>query len=365
MSSKEFIKKEEKESGLAAIFDGNNNFPMLHEVAPVFYRILYEADDILSLAFGAKIGPKLKRFLKDADYTHPDFTTCLNGFFSDNNKSKVFQELLEIAKFVCERNLSINRIYRLIDRRDIKLPSQIRQKKYPFKTGLRFLSQESRSLGRDSLDVTLVKTSKNNSNWTIPGNFSMYFRNSEKYLEELGNLKVKSDRFKQMRCSAIEKVFLKDVDNFASRFSKDSFLGFYRLSVKDSAEILRNIHGFGSVQGVFNMSSILGLIPSPNIVYCPLLLPLKQVSDMMTKSMSEVVSFLDSYGSFKKPLFDCYWVLIPVINPNQSFYYKNKSYRTALGDLVVFGKHLLREGDVEAILLGDRENTSYFISYWL
>jgi hypothetical protein len=315
------------------------------------------------------------------DLEHPDMKNIFNFAFS-GEFSKLSNQMFELMDICKEKNFSadfITGLYKVLTKRP---EYQEMESCFNFSgkwssTFLRFFKEEERLAGRSCksmqpVDLTLVYKKKINDLWkTQPDNFLSYRRFYLLYQEELANLEKKMDSFRRIGCNFLADEMKINIDAFLAS-QPGFYYGFNRIKLSIAAVILAKVNRFNYIpvdEPIYSPSSIffhadkslLGKIVrhreacepgDSQSEYTPRYYTHLEALDFDLKcnpDMIKLIDFLDHFPPLMgKPLFDHYRVLVPGI--------KDQKHKD---------KHLIDKELVCPILIGERDNSCFFISYWI
>jgi len=320
------------------IFKGEKKSP---EVSEVWLKLQDYTTDEFKVAMGT-YGVGLKSFLNSIDLAHPDV---------DNAEDKAFvaraMEALALSRFAINEKLDT-----LVP--DLKKIFKLRLKSVkPHSQVVRLLKsadvrQEFRSL-KKSQPITLRNEK---SNWeSAPSDFSLYFRNSDKYKDEVKRIEEHAAKYNELGCSSMYREVMKSIDIFKDVFV-DSCYGFYKISMNTAALICAKMHSYRWHNGRIKLNEPLpseitsGFSLSNGRRYFPYVYPAHELG--LSAKMKKILNHLDAFPeACGKPLFDHHLFIVPGISDIKDLHLK-----------------LIKNKIISPILLGEKDGSCYFISHW-
>lgn len=384
-------------------------------VSQLLQNILFYDDEVIEASLG-QFGKKLKRFAQDVDFSHPDLARILGGAFSDVSQfSQECNELLLLGEFAKKQSLEIvlPSLNKIITKDDVHKRIW-RSVDSPYKNRLhvRLLpdrdSREEVRLMKRAQVLNLDSVYRRGLEfWTaLPISFKRFLRFDETYKEEIERVKRKAKRYRDLGCSILSKEIECGIKDYEQQV-EDSYYGFNRITMTTSAVILAKSLGHKLVKiGSFLYSSEneyqievdrkffgnYNFDPSQRdiwenkintplyarraepFIYAPRVYPLHEFLDLAPLNVLETINHLENFPEAGgKPIFDHFGIIVPGIefpcekNENHAFlnedgkyqeYEKIEDARKAL-DTIFVGK-----GYFHPVILGEKDNKCYFISYF-
>lgn len=366
-------------------------------------------DQIIQIGLG-DVGCKLKKFILQADLSHPELVNVFDGILADNQDFSLHcRELLSLASYAKQDNMLLvlpffnQFLYKEHKTaiRKIEIPSVNR-------VNVRFLKdKEEREQIRCSKKMQVIDLQgiykKGKSFWdSQPNNFSRFLRFDTGYQEELKKAEKKAKRYEELGCQSLAEEVHKTMDLFREH-TECNYFGFNRITMTTASVILAKSLGYAYVEDnsgdkivadrkmFFNfnpepvieynpyVSMMIGLTvfgDKPQIPYDyePRVYPYYEFASIASKETQKIISHLESFPDVgNKPIFDHFGLIVPSVNfpkkESGDFTFLNKSgilhiretREEAVKDL---DKIMIENRDVYPIIIGEKDGKCYFISYW-
>lgn len=239
----------------------------------------------------------------------------------------------------------------------------------------------------------------NNGYYNYPETFSMYVRNNDFVSSEIKKLRKNYEVFKNHK---LEDVARSVKNRMASMDQMDKYLGFYRMKPAEASVVsarMMNLmyHEWNFLTIDFNFfaqqywltpkredDELKRLISSKDrkvaiaettsFQYQPRLYALSKFL-AMPKHVEKVLECVENMQETEGcPVFDCYWVLMPSININHPYFKIKNEWKVKTSDILTFNneyeaafaldKALVEDGHFIPVLLGERDNSCYFLTLW-
>lgn len=394
----EFLKR------LEVINKGNNS-----DIPELVLKLQNYDDQVIQIGLG-DFGGKLKKFILQADLSHPEFPNAFDGILSDNQDFSLHcRELLSLANFVKQENLNL--VLPLFNQflykeyktaiKKIEIPSVNR-------VNVRFLKdKEEREQIRCSKKMQIIDLQgiykKGKSFWDAqPNHFSRFLRFDTGYQDELKKAEKKVKRYEELGCRALADEVQKTMDLFREH-TKCNYFGFNRITMTTASVILAKSLGYVYVEDnsgdkiVVNRKAFFNFNPEPLIEYNPYVsimnginaftekpqtpydyeprvYPYYEFASIASEETQKIISHLENFPDVgNKPIFDHFGVIVPSVDfplrKSDSFTFLDKS-----GILRVFDaredatknldKMLIENKDMYPIIIGEKDGKCYFISYF-
>ena len=320
-------------------------------------------EEILSIALG-DFGPRLLRFAKDVDHSHPH----LQGFL-DNELVSYLYESIKLVNLAVENGIQkpLEDFSKLVHRR---LPKKFKHLDSP-KVNQRMVrlmydpvERERIRLTKHICDINLSSFyNKKSSFWeAVPDDFSCYERNSKKHKESIKLAEDMAKTYENLGCIKMaEKIW--DSISYFNSVMEDNYYGFHRLPMTNAALVLAKMHGcelesysrYNKRQRKTNRLVKLTLsldrfgedFIGKKGDYCPKAYSLSSVeAPLYVKEEIKKVEQFEEIGGY--PIFDYFAVVVPSI----------------LENFEEFDNFVLRENSLMPIVLGEKDGKCYFICYW-
>lgn len=367
--------------------------------------------EVCEAALGSKLAKRLRGFALAVDLSHPSISELFEGQLVEGDFSSDCCALLSLAEFARKNEPTIfNRIKKI--GQDFESPSHRWRKSVekslddPSNNQLyvRFVKERKerdkiRSTKRmQTINVGIIEK-KGHDIWSSHGDtFSNYCRYDNVWAEEIEQARKELDRFKKLGCDDLSFGIEKDIENFENQI-QDNYFGFNRIPMTHAAVILAKVHGYQIKNSSYrNRYSI--LIPRnyfnlPNFKhdfvvqdiraqdadyswfnYEPRSYTVKEMMDhkVVSSEMKEILDYLENLPEVGgRPIFDHYRVLVPGISYPKGDWsrgsYVNRQGRKITGNVAQIKIELdmmfIKDGLFCPILLGEKDEHCYFISYWV
>lgn len=373
--------------------------------SPYLKEILDCSDDVISCAMDA-VGLRLRDVARQLDYQHPEIGSVLKGVFSNDLVSDRICNYLKLAEYAINQKFSQVQLYRSAL---TKAPAALRSIDSVEKNQqlIRLLSDCSlRNKIRGMKEVRPVEMryllKKGKTHWAqMPTDFSYYTRYSEAYKKDVEEAKMKIGVYEELGCKALRRTIESRIALFADHM-QNTFCGFHRIKMGDAAAIAGR--SIGAVVTSASSSSDVDLLvrvgctaikkytySDPKADYSILKMPRYYnyvaraypyiaLEEIASANMKRAIDHLENLPeSGGKPLFDHYIVMVPSVaypsEPNKITRNAIKYAFRAEGGLNEFDdpeecakqldRAMIRNGDTNPILLGERDGECYFICYWI
>lgn len=300
------------------------------------------------------------QFIELADATHPDFPQALtiNGkrYFDDINFLNELLEMCKILDYTEKQKFSLD-ITKNCSYSDLELHIvKLFNLRYLRLIKDKFERNKFRSLKRNaSISTTIVGESKLNVD-----SFDTFIRGADPYAEIIKNLKEKEPILNDIGCKSLQFKLLKTLDSMGSVNKKH--YGFNHINLSDAIKPIAYLNGFKYTDAGFVTSGksfgfedvkITAKFEKLNYT----------IFERIPERVSKIVDFLEEYpGIGGKPLFDAFFVLVAGPSPSITKFSSKEEFSEYSK---VLNKNLLQEGKTIGVLLGELDDRSYFISYWI
>lgn len=377
---------------------------------PCLLREIVECDmELVEFTLGS-IGHNLKLFSQHVDLSHPEMTSILDGMLSDNQEfSQKCVELLHLGKYAREKHLNklipyFGKI--IVDENNDK--NIIRKIDVPQNNRMHVRLLKNCS-DRDNIRLTkrtqIIDLNsfgkKAEEIWeSQPDNFRSFLRFDVAYQEDLIVAERKVKRYKDLGCESLANEIQASIDAFKKNMDQ-CYYGFNRITMTNASIILAKSLGFKFVlsQDIMNGNSTSRIVVYRNFFgnynfdpdnlnseifsakenscfsYEPRLYPLHELAEIMTDNVKKTIDVLENFpDAGNKPIFDHFGVIVPSVN--FPFEEKNNSY-TILNESGIIQSYSSKKDAVKSldcilirgeyfhpILVGEKDNKCYFISYW-
>ena len=353
----------------------------IREATGILKEIRSYSEEDARYAMGV-FGVKLKRFSSYVDLTHPDLSNLFNGALvgrREGSFSKSASDLLKLAAYGRQWDLSpkvLENLKRVISnhtvyktlRTNIDSPTANLQH-------LRFVEDEELRNSCRSLKSSQPVPYRHGI-WEHE-DFRAYYRNSNRYADCIQFAERKKKRMSEFGLSNMVATIDDAIADFKKTSEKNQYCGFNRISLSEAAFILSKCNDFRVRESQKHDSGIgekgyvvyakrskfsqYKFCAGSNLKYRPMLHTLDGMS--VPDGVKEIIDLLEEYPEVgNKPLFDHYKAFVP------SMAFNDVTDRMCLSGDQKQKEHdsvLLDDGVITAILLGERDGSHYFISYWV
>lgn len=380
-------------------------------VPRLLHNILVCDDEIIEASLGV-LGAKLKRFAKEIDFTHPDLVHLFGGAFSDASSfSQQCNELLLLGEYAKQNSLHIlPSISKIIDKNDVHKRIW-RQVDSPYNNRLhvrlipdRNRREEIRSMKRTKALCLDAVQKKGQEFWTaLPISFKRFLRFDETSKDEIERAKRKAERYRELGCEILCKEIEASIEDYRQQIN-DSYYGFNRITMTTAAVILAKSlgHKLARVGGflygadreyqievernffgkyVFDpeqaRESEVKRYYEPRFdpfKYSPRVYPLHEFWSIAPSAVRDTINHLENFpDAGGKPIFDHFGLIVPGID----FPYENSeeyAFLNEAGEQQEYQKIddarksldiiLVESGYFHPVVLGEKDNKCYFISYF-
>lgn len=385
--------KRQQEEILACLAKPHVTIPREVPSSTLLSRILsYPADDVV-LALGG-LGLPLLRFANEIDIHHPGLFSLFGGeLVSDDEKSfnVLASDILKLVSYSTNVNLSeqLKTNLSTLARRHPAWPRLRKGIDAPSRTNqfTRFVPDKKRRASlRREVNVQRVELRsvryKGVEYWeNQPDNFSNFYRHIDPYSNDIKIAVEKYEHFKRMRLNMMAKEIQKTLNRIRDLSDKNTYLGFHRISQVQVGAILAKMIGFEYVEAIyrlrgranhFNYNFLPGDMNSAWTDCDIRSYPLSDLMNDTSKSVRDVVEQLDAMPELDgRAAFDQFRVLVvnfcvdgippyEVKVDGQVRFYAELDNANRCLDLT-----FLRNEFIPAVLVGVKDNESYFICYWM
>ena len=368
----------------------------------VLHKIKEYDQDIANAALGEKLGKKLMGFARSIDLEHSSLSEIFKGQLVSGEFSSDCVGLLGLAAFAkdnepllfsrIKKMLSKGSIYRNIER-SIDDPEK-NQLHVRFVKDRKDRENIRATKRMQTINVGIIEK-KGHDIWSSHDDtFLNYTRNTDVWKSEIEEAQRELDRFKKMGCIDLAAGIEADVEKFQSQVRK-TYFGFNRIPMTHAAVILAKIHGY-DIKHTSYRSAYKILIPrgffgdysnfcveetSREIDYSwfnyePRSYTIAELKEnnCVSEDMQKLVDHMESFpASGGKPIFDHYRILVPGIQYPKGKWsrasYVNEDGRKITGPSGKIKTDVdmmfIKRGLYCPILLGEKDEHCYFLSYWV
>jgi hypothetical protein len=383
-------------------FDGPQSIETPDFKDSVLHKIKEYDQDVANAALGEKLATRLMGFAKSIDIEHSDLKELFDGQLVSGDFSADCCALLGLAAFAKDNQpLIFTRIKKMLQRgsnyksieRSLDAPEN-NQLHVRFVKGRKDRDKIRATKRMQTINVGIIEK-KGHDIWSSHGDtFSNYTRNTEVWKSEIEEAQRELDRFNRMGCEDLANGIERDIKNFQTQ-TKETYFGFNRIPMTHAAVILAKIHGFEIKQSGYRSTYNI-LIPreffkdhadfcveeeSRDIDYSwfnyePRSYTIAELKEKncISDDMQKIVNYLESFPAANgKPIFDHYRILVPgIAYPKGDWIrasYVNEDGRKVSANSVRIKTEVdmmfIKMGLYCPILLGEKDEHCYFISYWV
>lgn len=390
----------------------------LHEPFNVFnvspidtllYQLIDCDDEILELTLG-KLGYNLRNFAQHIDFQHPGISSIFDGIIADNQEFALnCIELLTLGKIAKENNLQriIPSLGKIITNESI--PKDVLKKlDISNRTHVRLLKDEKeRQEIRTTKKMQIIDLhflyKKGKEIWQVqPDSFAKYLRFNSAYQDDLDLAEKKINHYEKLRCNVLAEEIRQSIACFKKNL-EESYYGFNRITMTTASIILAKSLGYNydenenqifvdrkffgkydfDPEQLFEFSPLISSRTSTNFfserkrepfLFEPRVYPLHEFQDIATNQIKSSIAILENFpDAGNKPIFDHFGIIVPGVNfpkKNQSLYCISdqkgfvQNFKIREDALKILDKILVKEGYLDAILIGEKDGKCYFISYF-
>ncbi len=385
-------------------------------VVPILLQnILLCDDEIISAALGP-LGSKLKRFAREVDFSHPDLARIFGGAFANTSHfSQECNELLQLGQIAKQQSLhsilpSLSKIvtqdgvHRRISRQlDSPYVNRLHVRLLPDREA----RDEVRLMKRtQALDLESVYR-RGQEFWTaLPLSFKRFLRFDDSYKVEIERARSKAARYKELGCTVLHQEIEDSIVDYEQQV-EDSYYGFNRITMTTAAVVLAKSLGYKltkvggylygqerrhtiEVQRDFFGDFVFDPAQLPPVTweekfnsrrgrldafqYSPRVYPLHEFIGIAPQTVRDTIEHLERFpDAGDKSIFDHFSVIVPGVKfpaeKDGKYAFLNKAgeyqeyekYEDACKALDII---LVESGCFHPVILGEKDNKCYFISYF-
>lgn len=368
----------------------------------VLYKSLSSTKDQVSKALGP-LGIKIKHFAENfnPEIPHPDVFSIFNGELTSEQEGTfsrdasdiidVIEDKQDISVFVAEalyRYIAKHKSYDLLlSRIDDPLGNLLHA---------RFMPEKERNMIRrqkmsQKIDQQLFLHKSGGGYWkSEPSNFLDYLRNNMIYASDIEEANLRQKHFSDLGLTLMAAEIQSSVEKMKKDAADFQHYGFNKISLVTASVILGKQSGFEYISKPFGRGNEIVLDPRtikwnffPEekdrlfddsdlefLHFAPRVYRYDDFEPMASKEMKKIVYHIENFPeALGYPIFDHLRVLVAGVD------YKKDVFR--LPDGGEFGDtnnekvvaklnfELIKQRDVAAILLGEKDGECYFVSYYM
>lgn len=358
--------------------------------------------EVANAALGEKLATRLMGFAHSVDVEHLSLNDLFKGQLVSGEFSTDCCGLLGLAAFAkdnepllftrIKKMLSKGTTYRNIER-SIDAPEK-NQLHVRFVKDRKERDKIRATKRMQTINIGIIEK-KGHDIWSSHNEtFSNYTRNTDVWKAEIEEAQKELDRFKQMGCEDLARGIETDIKSFQAQI-RETYFGFNRIPMTQAAVILAKIHGY-DIKHTSYRSSYKILTPREffrnHSNFCveeirrevdyswfdyePRSYTISELKEKncMSDDMQKLVNYLEDFPPVNgKPIFDHYRILVPgVAYPKGEF--SRASYVNAQGRKITGNSQkvktevdmmFIKMGLYCPILLGEKDEHCYFLSYWI
>lgn len=304
----------------------------------IVHRFLAFDKSIIRKALG-KIGVRLYTFLNSIDLSNSNAFDLVNSIFCDDFDSlytfiklfndKSWEKIFDVIGQGKSHKIWLKKVSRILDASNYT----------------RYLKPEIRNTIRNQKKFQFVNLDLKNADilWdALPSDPTPFIRFGNAYEEQIVKLKYKSDFCMEYGLSDLSNHF----SNIISSLKSDNYYGFNRITITNLCVILAKSLNYELHTSSLDFNSMKAIysIKKGNMEYAPRLYPLHMW--LMNSKVASVINMLEVFPEANnKPIFDNYMLLVPGEETKNPFEV-DKDFKD------------------NAVVLGEKDNHSYFICFW-
>ena len=354
------------------------------------------------------LGAKIKRFSDSIDITHPDLKNLFFGQLTcqDEGKfGKVLTDYFLLISFLKSNSLDNSLLVSI--RKSIKdnayygLLNKSIESPLNNNLNIRFMkSQKDVDTMREKKRVQSVYLNQNyhgsQSHWDcFPENCLIYQRFNNIYEKDLEKLKVRKNQFSDFGLICMAEEIQKSIFNIECESKDQSYFGFNKVKLDNLAVLLAKMSGYEFIEHQQTLAgseffvkinqeiqdaciSFVNKKPMPTdkeVSYQPKAYTIFELNEVISLDIAKLIDYLDNFPDLNgKMLFDHFRVIVPSIGFLNKFQMDPYRGRDIHGNYVVFEDvnackkmldiWLLKNKNLVGALVGERDGSHYFISYF-
>tara|TARA_Y100000034_G_scaffold43496_3_gene53094 strand:- start:19529 stop:20794 length:1266 start_codon:yes stop_codon:yes gene_type:complete len=369
----------------------------------ILKRVLECDPDVAAAALGQKLAIKLIGFANAVDLDHPSLVDLFGGQLVSGDFSSDCRALVGLAAYAKEHEPSVfSRIKKILSRgktsRDIERSIDDPEKN---QLHVRFVKDRAtrdkiRATKRmQTINVGIIEK-KGHDIWSSHDNtFANYTRNTDVWANEIAEAESELERFQKLGCKDLARGIETDIKNFKAQI-RETYFGFNRIPMTHAAVILAKIHGY-EIKRTSYKSAYKILVPrsyfEPLTNFCleglssqnqdyswfnyePRSYTISELQENhdISEEMQTLIDYLENFPDIGgKPIFDHFRVLVPgIAYPAKDWSrgtYLNEKGKKISGTVEKVKTDVdmmfIRQGTYCPILLGEKDEHCYFLSYWV
>lgn len=365
------------------------------EEATLPHLLLHQNERTNLAALGQASYKKFVAFANSIDHSHPDLLNIFDGELIHNKPNTFLYQFSCLTRLAsqCE-NWGYNReftyglkgvlhkhklwkqISRTLD--DPKMNQQL-VRLVPSSI-VRAHARACKKAQEINLDLLIKRGTKF---WTgLPTTFSSFHRFQSRTSKEVLAAKKKHEHFKNFGLQEMANFIGQSIAKLEFGYNKQMYYGFNRVTNTQVVGILAKMLGSQLENDKITLTNkdfnIDGKEPTP-LKFRARSYPMHVVNgNIACAKVNNVIKHVESFPEFNsKPAFDNYYLVIgtaeyPSPPPNGGIYYftdHETKKQLAFGSITDYYQHfdfkLLKQQKIPAVVLGERDGTSYFLCYWV
>lgn len=354
------------------------------------------------------LGAKIKRFSDSIDAAHPDLKNLFFGQLTSQDEGKfgkILIDYLVLINFLKSNSLDNSLLMSV--RKSIKdnayygLFNQSIESPLKNNLNIRFMkSKKDVDSMREKKRVQSVYLNQNyhgsQSHWeSFPDNCLIYQRFNNVYEKDLEKLKMRKNQFVDFGLFSMADEIEKSIFSIECESKDQSYFGFNKVKLDNLSIALAKLSGYEFIEHQQTLSgseffvkinqeiqdkciSFVNKKPMPTdkeVSYQPKAYTIFELNEIISVDIAKIIDYLDNFPDLNgKILFDHFRVVVPSIGFLNKFQMEPYRGRDINGNYVVFEDvnackkmldiWLLKNKNIVGALVGERDGSYYFISYF-
>ncbi len=318
-------------------------------------------------------GRRLRNFARNVDLSHPDLANIYDGQLVGGEYGTDLIDHLKLASYGKQWGLSegvLKNLKRTITSHPVhKALKDNMESPTMNMLHVRFIPERvHRNTCRAVKDAQSVNLSYKRCDWlNQPDNFDNFWYGKHFYQEDIKESEKRVKRFVDNGLTSMAREIKRSIEEMEKKSLDCQYMGFNRISLVVASVILGKTMGYvyetkTNPWDTYNESQVNCYIPDglfegrSKVYYVPRIYPYRDFYGWASDEMKSLIDFLEEYPPLAGcALFDHYRILAPGGN-----WYADTSDEQKKID-----QTLIQNGEMEAVLLGERDGDHYLISYWM
>lgn len=346
--------------------------------------LMFSKDEVYSIG---DIGVKIRSLASkiSAVNPHPDLFVSFDGQLTsteDGSFGKIISDVLCILVNNKGVSSNIRRMLLSLIRENPKFDLIFENVDDPEQNlkNVRFVpSRESRDLIRLCKKVQIIPPSYI-ENWKdSPNNFNDYIRNISQYQSDIKTATDRKQHFLSLGLSEMAQSIQNSINELIMLSGKNQYYGFNKISIIDASIILAKQAGYSSLSVDCKNFKYDFWYDSDNkhdMILSPRAYPYHDLKDFASSDVLDIVDCLESFPEIGgNALFDHYRVVVPsfhdypLIGNDLMFKFKLPNGGVYSSDFKFDAQRrldveLIKQNELPAAVLGERDGEFYFVSYF-